>query len=309
MSTWHYGLVARWWAEFNHGGPEVEYFRRLVEAGQPALDVACGHGRLLIPYLRAGLDLDGCDVSPDMLAECRSALAREGLTADLYAQSMHELDLPRRYRTILVCGGFGLGSTREQDVEALRRFHDHLEPGGLLALDAEARWRFADARPKALPAAEPPAERRRGSDGADYALSSRLVDVDQSGRRTTMALAAWMWREGALVAKEEHLLTESYYERDELVSLLERAGFVDVDVRGGYHGGPPASDDDMIVFVARRSRGTSTSRAKGAASSGQSAASSPHRSARSAIPSGRTALSGKRAPTVRTRPLVPASAP
>jgi hypothetical protein len=34
--TWHYGLVARWWAEFNHGGPEIEYFRRFVQRdGQP----------------------------------------------------------------------------------------------------------------------------------------------------------------------------------------------------------------------------------------------------------------------------------
>ena len=26
--TWHYGLVAEWWAEFNHDGPEIDYFRR-----------------------------------------------------------------------------------------------------------------------------------------------------------------------------------------------------------------------------------------------------------------------------------------
>jgi len=36
--TWHYGLVARWWAEFNTDGPEIEYFRTFVEAGQPALE-------------------------------------------------------------------------------------------------------------------------------------------------------------------------------------------------------------------------------------------------------------------------------
>jgi ubiquinone/menaquinone biosynthesis C-methylase UbiE len=56
--TWHYGLVAKWWAEFNEGGPEIEYFQRFIERdGQPALDVACGTGRLLLPYLRAGLDV------------------------------------------------------------------------------------------------------------------------------------------------------------------------------------------------------------------------------------------------------------
>ena len=132
--TWHYGLVAKWWAEFNTTGPEVDYFRRFVEEGRPALDTACGTGRLLLPYLRAGLDVDGCDISPDMLALCRERAEQEGLAPKLYAQALHELDLPRRYRTILVCGGFGLGGQREHDAEALRRIHDHLEPGGTLVI-------------------------------------------------------------------------------------------------------------------------------------------------------------------------------
>lgn len=254
MSTWHYGLVARWWAEFNHGGPEVEYFRPLVAAGQPALDAGCGAGRLLLPWLRDGLDVDGCDVSPDMLAECRRLAAADGLEPALYAQALHELDLPRRYGTIVACGVLGLGSTREQDAEALRRLHDHLEPGGLLAFDAEAVWRFGDAEPGPVR----PAERRRGVDGAEYALRSRLVEVDQAGRRTTLALRAWMWRDGELVAEEEHLLTESFYGRDELAALLEGAGFVDVEVHGGYHGGPPDPDDEMVVLLARRSAGLAT---------------------------------------------------
>src|SRR5439155_5800020 len=106
--TWHYGVVARWWAEFNVDGPEIEFFRPFVEAGQPALDVACGTGRLLVPYLRAGLDVDGCDISADMLALCRERAEREGLPQpNLYAQAMHELDVPRRERTNGVRGGFG----------------------------------------------------------------------------------------------------------------------------------------------------------------------------------------------------------
>src|SRR5918999_958600 len=125
--TWHYGLVAKWWALFNEGGPEIEYFQRFVERGQPALDVACGTGRLLIPFLHAGLDVDGCDVSADMIALCRERAEREGLSPTLFVQPMHELDPPRKYRRIFVCGGFGLGSTPEQDEQALRRFGDHLE--------------------------------------------------------------------------------------------------------------------------------------------------------------------------------------
>ena len=92
-----------------------------------------------MPYLHAGIDVDGCDISPDMLALARERAVREGLDPpNLYAQAMHELELPRTYRTIVVCGAFGLGGERDHDVEALRRLFEHLEPGGTLVLDNEA---------------------------------------------------------------------------------------------------------------------------------------------------------------------------
>jgi hypothetical protein len=69
--TWHHGLVAMWWAEFNEGGDEVEYFRGFVERpGESVLDVACGTGRLLVPYRQAGLDVPpGGEVSPERAHE------------------------------------------------------------------------------------------------------------------------------------------------------------------------------------------------------------------------------------------------
>src|SRR6266481_5829507 len=91
--TWHYGLVARHWAKHNTEGPEIAYFQKQIElTGQPALDAGCGTGRLLIPFLRAGLDVDGCDVSPDMLALCREKAESEGPSARLDQQALHELD-------------------------------------------------------------------------------------------------------------------------------------------------------------------------------------------------------------------------
>jgi SAM-dependent methyltransferase len=258
--TWHYGLVARWWAEFNLLGPEIEYFRQFVEAGQPALDVACGTGRLLVPYLQAGLDVDGCDISEDMLALCRERAGREGLSPALYAQATHELDLPRRYRTILVCGGFGLGGSREQDLEGLHRLHHHLEPGGVLVLDNEVPyaygrdWRYwlegeRGGLPRPWP---PPGERRRASDGADYELRSRLVDLDPLAQRVTFEIRAEMWSDGSLVAEEEHALAMTLYFKDEIVLMLERVGFVEVAVRAGYTGAEPTAEDDFLVFVARK---------------------------------------------------------
>jgi hypothetical protein len=33
IETWHFGLVARWWAEFNEGGPEIDFYARRSSAG------------------------------------------------------------------------------------------------------------------------------------------------------------------------------------------------------------------------------------------------------------------------------------
>ncbi|MDP9296422.1 MAG: class I SAM-dependent methyltransferase [Actinomycetota bacterium] len=259
--TWHYGLIARWWAEFNQDGPEIPYFRKFIEAGgQPALDVGCGTGRLLLPYLRAGLDVDGCDVSSDMIALCREKAEAEGLSPNLSVQAMHELSIPRAYRTVFVCGAFGLGSTREQDLEALVRIHEYLEPGGTLVLDNEVpyadadAWRYwtKDARTSLPEALEPPGRRRRASDGTEYSLSSRIVELDPLEQRLTFEMHAEMWRGGDLVAEEDRRLTEHLYFRDELVLMIERAGFGDVRVEGGYEGEGATPDHDFLVYIAKK---------------------------------------------------------
>jgi SAM-dependent methyltransferase len=261
--TWHYGLIAEWWSAFNDDfrAHEIPYFQRYVEGdGQPALDVACGTGRLLLPYLRAGLDVDGCDVSADMIELCRAKATPEGLSPTLFVQPMHELDPPRSYRTIFVCGAFGLGSTREQDFEALLRFNEHLEAEGTLLIDIEVP--YADSRQwpywlkkgrVALPEpSKPPRERRRAAGGAEYALSSRIVELEPLAQRVTLAMHAERWRDERLQAEEDHLLTINLYFRNELLLLLERAGFTNVVVRGDHNEVEATSDDDFLVFVARK---------------------------------------------------------
>jgi SAM-dependent methyltransferase len=252
--------VARWWAEFNVGGPEIEFYRPYVEAGQPALDPGCGTGRLLIPYLKAGLDVDGSDVSPDMLERCREWAAREDLPEpNLYAQAMHELDLPRRYRTIVVCGALGLGGHREHDVEGLRRLYDHLEPGGTLVLDNEVPyaswwWRYwrKDERSELPRPWRDEGDRRPLPDGSELELRTRLVELDPLAQRVALEIRAFHWDSADLLAEEQHRIEMVMYFTDELVLMLERAGFRDIELRAGYEDRVPTAGDDFVVFIARK---------------------------------------------------------
>lgn len=261
VQTWHYGLMARHWAENNTTGPEIAYFQQQIEQyGQPALDAGCGTGRLLIPFLRAGLDVDGCDISGDMLAYCRQSAEREGFSPQLYQQALHELDLPRRYQTIVACGVIGVGVSRQQDFLALQRFYDHLLPGGLLILDglpayAEARlwplWR-KDARSH-LP--EPWSEEigKVPADGREYELHYRLVALDPLAQRTVDELRTLLFKDGQLVADDTYTLQSTYYFRHEMQLLLEKVGFTNITVQGDYREETATADHGMLVYLACKS--------------------------------------------------------
>ena len=260
--TWHYGLVARWWAEFNEAhSDELAFYQGFVERnGQPALDLACGTGRLLLPMNRAGLDVDGCDLSADMLALCRAAGDAEGLTPRLFQQAMHELDLPRLYRTIFICDSFGLGGQRAQDVEALRRCYGLLETGGVLILSHyfpyfnPERWPYwLPEHRQRLPESWPETgTRKQTANGDEIEFRVRVVDVDPMAQRETLQIRAALWRKGKLVEEEEHTLQENLYFRQDLEVLLVNAGFSGIEVRKGYSDAVATSWDSMVVFVARK---------------------------------------------------------
>jgi hypothetical protein len=41
------------------------------------------------------------------------------------------------------------------------------------------------------------------------------------------------------------------YFTHEIVLLLDRTGFVDIELRAGYEDRQPTSDDDFVVFIAK----------------------------------------------------------
>src|SRR5262249_37685629 len=155
---------------------------------------------------------------------------------------------------------FGLGSTREQDLEALSRFHRFLEPGGTLVLDNEAPYSYTTHWPywlgetrRELPRPWPErGDRRRASDGTDLELHNRLGGLDPTAQRVTLEIRARMWRGETLVAEEQHTLTMNLYFRNELQLMLAQAGFGDVQVYGDHTGDEATGEHDFHVFVAQK---------------------------------------------------------
>ncbi len=145
----YYGMLASTWDLFRgdtSNWSDKFFYREIIRRyGQPVLDVGCGTGRLILDYLQEGLDVDGVDNSPEMLALCRQKAERLGLRPALFQQEMADLDLPRRDRTIIVPSStFQLLSDPAAAEQGMQRFYRLLEPGGALVMPFSTYWKPGD---------------------------------------------------------------------------------------------------------------------------------------------------------------------
>ena len=79
-ATWiagDFGQIARFYPD-----EAVSFINRLnLKPGMKVLDVACGTGNLALPAARAGADVTGVDIAPNLVEQARENAKREGLKA------------------------------------------------------------------------------------------------------------------------------------------------------------------------------------------------------------------------------------
>jgi ubiquinone/menaquinone biosynthesis C-methylase UbiE len=111
-----------------------------LPVGSRVLDVACGQGRHAHLLAEAGLDVDGVDLSEELLARARERGAGPGLRytrGDMRALPTEWAD---RFDAVVSLGtSFGFFRNPADDVAALGEFARVLRPGGVLLWHGASR--------------------------------------------------------------------------------------------------------------------------------------------------------------------------
>ncbi len=247
-----YGTLASWVYDLDkpvgHSfGDQAFYRARLLECDSgPVLEPAVGNGRLFIPLIEAGFEMEGFDASAEMLGYCRDECRKRGLSARLTQRSFETFVSPTRFSAIIIpAGSFQLITSTASATTVLRRFYDHLAPGGRLILDLDPIGGFLDSSESV---------RSWTTDSGDLlTLTARRVDTDYIAQTTLSHLRYEHWRDGVLAATELDLFKLRWWGVHEFELALRAAGFTDVAACGGYQQGrAPDRDDQIISFEARR---------------------------------------------------------
>lgn len=231
------GLMARTW-DILRGETlrweDREYYEGLIERiGQPVLDVGCGTGRLLLDYLQQGIDIDGVDVSPEMLDICREKARALGLAPNLYVQSMERMELPRKYRMIFVpSSSFQLVLDPSEAEETMRRFHAHLLPGGMLVMPFFRVWKEGDTLDTGWTVAAAVTDEREGTLVKRWSRSRFEPE-----RRLEHTEDRYEISRGEVTLHSEHHRRSPatrWYAQEESIGLFADAGFEGVEIRQGF---------------------------------------------------------------------------
>jgi ubiquinone/menaquinone biosynthesis C-methylase UbiE len=259
MESYEYrGMMAAAWdllrGDTSHWEDRFFYRDLIVRHSQPVLDVGCGTGRLLLDYLAQGIDIDGVDVSPEMLAICTEKAQRLGLRPRVFEQVMQELDLPRTYRMIMVpSSSFQLLTDPRDAQEAMRRFFRHLEPGGILVMPFMLLWDEPTLQRIVQGPWEPSGEAVRPEDGSTIRRWTRSTfDVVEQLESTEDRYE--VLRNGAVVATEMHVRSPAtrWYTQQQALHLYEEVGFTNMQVFKEFSQEPASAEETMFSIVGMR---------------------------------------------------------
>jgi SAM-dependent methyltransferase len=244
----YYGLIA---AGYDHYLASVAFgdaaaFHRLVAAAAaPALELACGTGRLLLPLRQAGLEVEGLDASAEMLALCQRKAAAAGVPVTLHHTAMQSFSLSRRYGFIFCAAGSLMLLTQPASLAAaLANARAHLVPGGMFAATMERpavdHWRGWRLRRLGT----------RAADGAHFRVRERRLASPVPGTdRRDMLFSLLRGRH--VVAQQRAVLDYRPWTTEAFAAALRDAGFTAIEFFDLSGTRPCAAADGEYLAVAR----------------------------------------------------------
>jgi SAM-dependent methyltransferase len=225
------------------------YLELARDANGPVLEVACGTGRILIPCLQAGVDIDGLDLYPSMVEVLRHKAGALGLNPRLYVADMCAFKIPRRYRLIFIAfNGFVHNLTTADQIKTLEACREHLLPGGSLVFNVFYPGLEIIGGPEGSPVLE--LEAKHPVTG----LPVRIYDTRQLNRVDQIQHSSIEIQEldveGGVAARH---LSETWMRwtfKPEMELLLETAGFAEWQIFGGFDRRPLTRETDLMVIFA-----------------------------------------------------------
>ena len=210
-----------------------------------AAECACGTGSLTVRLAGSGMQMTGVDLSAAMLRRAEEKARAWGVEAAFVRQDMRRLTLPRRVGAVLAtCDGVNYLTTPEDVGAFFAAAHAALLPGGVLCFDCSSRHKLEDDMGDAFFGEE--------RDGLATLWQNRL---NRQTHVLTMDVTFFVREEDGRYRRFREQHRQRAHSQQEIVSLLEAAGFERIQAFGGMRLDAARPEDTRIHYTAVKPQG------------------------------------------------------
>ena len=218
----------------------LELSQRVNHQPGLSLDLACGTGSLTLELHRRGVDIYGVDASVDMLSQARSKCMEAGADILFLCQKMQSLDLygtvNTTFCTLDSLNHLANAAEVQQTFDKVSLF---TEAGGYFFFDMNTPYKHEHVL----------------RDNVFVYDLPEVYCVWQNHRlshhREKIRLDFFEYQDG-LYSRESEQFTECAYPMEQVVAMLEKAGFGQVQIYHELSFDAPKADSQRLVYAAKK---------------------------------------------------------
>lgn len=219
---------------------ELDFYLSYAQAGDRILEPLCGSGRFLVPFLERGFDIQGVDLSEEMLEKLRrKAPGAPVRRADITAYEPEE-----QFDYIFISSGsISLFTDLELCRKVLKSVRAMLKKGGKFVFAAETMAdRCADSEDYEVTASVETA--------AGETLVLRTKHTYDAASHTQFSPGIYeLYRGSELLRRETMDFQTHLYELGEMEGMLKEAGFTEIRVYASFDKKPAVSNQsEMFLY-------------------------------------------------------------
>jgi len=221
----------------------ARYYMQLLMLGpkDKVAEMGCGTGSISIRLAKAGIPLLATDLSPEMIAVAQDKARASGAQVQFAVQDMTRFAVPRRVHVVLcACDGLNYLTDLKQVKACFAHVFEALRPGGRFAFDISAPAKLNGM-----------AGQMYGEDREDVTYLWMNERNDEK-HTLEMNLTFFVKQDGGLYKRFSERHVQRIHQPEELIALLEQAGFTDISAYSGMTLEPCTARDERIHFIAHK---------------------------------------------------------
>jgi SAM-dependent methyltransferase len=216
----------------------ISIIKKLNPDAKAVLDLCCGTGSMTAILSKKGYDVDGVDISSEMLTVASNKLFEADLKAGFINQDIINLEIQKKYDVVICILDSINHIIRINDLKRVfKNIKNLLNEGGILIFDINTEYKFQKKLDGNV--------YYQVDDDISYIWENRynektkICDFDMT----------FFIKQGILYNKSDEKVKERCYSTEELTVYLQTAGFKNIEIYNGFTFRKPLKTSERVFFV------------------------------------------------------------